>query len=170
MGSNGTTFRRRVLRGSRVAILGVSTAAILAATACGSTEDKAAQDTRLAPPASYTKEITDEFVRADGRYWCGINYDDRTVAVSTANTNGEAYGMKLKLTKSGKELAAEASYDTNVFVKAFIVGDTESGQQFIVPVPPDRQLDTKFEFAAEDFLGVNEFNWVSACPRHVGDQ
>lgn len=108
-----------------MAILGVSTAAILAATACGATEDKAAQDTRLAPPASYTKEITDEFVRADGRYWCGINYDDRTVAVSTANTNGEAYGMKLKLTKSGKELAAEASYDTNVFVKAFIVGDTE---------------------------------------------
>lgn len=169
MGSSGKALARRFSMGSRVAILSVSAAAILAATACGATEDNAVQDTRLEPPASYTKEDTDEFVRADGSYWCGINYDDRTVAVSTANTSGEAYGMKLKLTKSGKEeLAVEASYDTDVFVAAFIIGD-DTGQQFLVPVTPDRQLDTKFEFAAEDFLGVNGFNWVSACPRHTGE-
>ncbi|MBH2007814.1 hypothetical protein I8H83_04370 [Candidatus Saccharibacteria bacterium] len=90
--------------------------------------------------------------------------------MSTANTSGEAYGMKLKLDESGEEIVVTASYNADTFVKALIVGDSESDQQFLVPVSPDRQLDTKFEFATEDFLGVNEFNWVSACPRHVGDQ
>lgn len=170
MGSNGRTFRRRFLMGSRVAILGVSVAAILATTACGATDEKLNEGTRLAPPAVLSAEHFKEFQRAtDGNYWCGVNYNDRTVAVSSANTSGEAYGMKLKLAESGKELAVTVSYDIDVFVKAFIVGDTDTNQQFLVPVPPDRRLDTKFVFAAEDFLGATTLNWVSACPRHTGE-
>lgn len=170
MGSNGRALTRRFLMGSRVAILVVSVATMLVATACGATDsEKPDKGIRLKPPESLSAEDFKEFQRAtDGRYWCGINYDNRTVAVSSANTSSSAYGMQLKLTESGKELAVEASYDADVFVKAFIVGD-DTGQQFLVPVSPDRQLDTKFEFAAEDFLGVNEFNWVSACPRHTGE-
>lgn len=172
MGSNGSAFRRRVLRGSRVAILSVSVAATLAVTACQASEETPDQGTLLTQPASFSDEHTDEFVRANGSYWCGVNYDDRTVAVNAATTNGSAYGMTLKLVKTGEELVVQASYDTDVYVEAFIVGITSNtdSQRFLVPVPSGQQSDAEFRFKAKDFLGAVQLNEVSACPRHVGDQ
>ncbi len=172
MGSNGTTFRRRVLQGSRVAILGVSVTAMLATTACQATEETPDQRTLLTQPASYSAEDYAEFQRTNGNYWCGIGYDDRTVAVNTATTSGSAYGMTLELVQTGEELVVNASYDTDVYVEAFIVGNASNtgSQRFLVPVPPDHQGDAAFRFEAKDFLGAVQLNEVSACPRHVGDQ